>query len=93
MEKTELEISKEINKRVNRVNKGWITEFKDGSKWIMFNSFSFDNTTIYNLGKYEEYLLDTTIDIMSVPTLSLRDFHLMRIEVGVTKEYCVAPKK
>lgn len=93
MNKTELEISKEINSAVNRVNKGWITEFTDGSRWIEFNSFGFDPTIVYNLEKYEEYLLDITIDIMSVPTLSLRDYHLMRREVGVTNEYCVSPKK
>jgi hypothetical protein len=86
-------INDQLNTTVNRVNKGFVTEFNDGSKWVEFNSFSFDGShTIYNLDKYEEYLLDTTIDITSVPTLSLRDFHNMRREIGITKEYCVEPK-
>jgi hypothetical protein len=88
------QIGDKINATANRVNKGLVTEFNDGSKWVEFNSFSFDGShTIYNLDKYEEYLLDTTIDITSVPTLSLRDFHNMRREIGITKEYCVEPKK
>ena len=87
-------INDQLNATVNRVNKGFVTEFNDGSKWVEFNSFSFDGShTIYNLDKYEEHLLDTTIDITSVPTLSLRDFHNMRREIGITKEYCVEPKK
>jgi len=87
-------IFNQINATANRINKGIVTEFNDGSKWVRFNSFSFDGSdTIYNLDKYEEYLLDTTIDITSVPTLSLRDFHIMRREIGITKEYCVEPKK
>lgn len=84
----------QMNATANRINKGFVTEFNDGSKWVEFNSFSFDGShTIYNLDKYEDYLLDTTIDITSVPTLSLRDFHIMRREIGITKEYCVEPKK
>jgi hypothetical protein len=87
-------INDQLNATASRVNKGFVTEFNDGSKWVEFNSFSFDGShIIYNLDKYEEYLLDTTIDITSVPTLSLRDFHNMRREIGITKEYCVEPKK
>lgn len=88
-------IVNQINATANRINKGFVTEFNDGSKWVEFNSFfSLDGShIIYNLDKYEDYLLDTTIDITSVPTLSLRDFHTMRREIGITKEYCVEPKK
>jgi hypothetical protein len=102
MEATELrkqkrelnKITNQMNATANRINKGFVTEFNNGSKWVEFNSFSCDGThTIYDLDKYEEYLLDTTIDIMSVPTLSIRDFHIMRREVGIYKEYCVEPKK
>jgi hypothetical protein len=86
-------IFKQINSTANRVNKGLVIEFKDGSKWIEFNHFNYDDSRIiYNLEKYEEYLLDTTIDITSVPTLSPNEFYHKRWNVGISKEYCVEPK-
>jgi len=86
-------IFNEINSSMNRINKGYVIELKDGSKWIDFNSFSCDGSNIiYDLDKYEKYLLDSTIDITSVPTLSVWDLHLKIREVGITKDYCVTPK-
>jgi hypothetical protein len=86
-------IFKQMNSTANRVNKGIVMEFKDGTKWIEFNHFSCDDSRIiYNLEKYEEYLLDTTIDITSVPTLSPNEFYHKRWNVGLSKEYCVEPK-
>ena len=87
-------ISNQLNATVNRVNKGLVSEFNDGTKWIEFNSFSCDGShAIYDLDKYEEYLLDTTIELSSVPTLTPKEFYHKRWNVGLRKEYCVEPKK
>ncbi len=88
------QIGDKINATANRVNKGLVTEFGDGSKWIEFNHFLFDGSqVIYKLDEYEEYLLDTDKDIKNVTTLSYKEFHDLRRSVGITKEYCVEPKK
>lgn len=87
-------IGNQINATANRVNKGLVSEFNDGTKWIEFNYFTFDGSNIiYNLDEYENYLLDTSVELSSVTVLSLRDFHMKRREIGLLKEYCVQPKK
>ena len=86
-------VVKDINNTANRVNKGIVTEFNNGTKWIEFNSFKFDGShVIYNLEEYEEYLLDTDKDINSITTMSYEGYHLLRRSVGISKEYCVEPK-
>lgn len=87
-------IFNQINATVNRVNKGLVFEFNDGTKWIEFNSFSCnDSHIIYDLEKYEQYLLDTTIDLSSVPTLTPQEFYHKKWNVGISNEYCVESKK
>ena len=96
MKKSVLEsnqITLEINSSVNRVNKGYVTELKDGSKWIEFNSFSLDcSHKIYNLDEYEDYLLNIYKNISEVTSLTLPEFHKMIAKIGIIKSYCVQKK-
>ena len=85
-------INNQLNATANRVNKGLVLEFNNGSKWIEFNGLSCDGRVIYDLEKYTEYLLDTTIELSSVPTFTLLELRDMIRNIGVSREYCVESK-